>query len=81
MKAELRSQLLNLGFLGSENLKMQVYIQYSLRTRMEKISLAMSECHQRWTEIESLCGFPVVPTSVSAGNILIDLIYRCLNFM
>ncbi|VDM20080.1 unnamed protein product [Wuchereria bancrofti] len=40
--------------------------QYSLRARMEKISLAMSECHQRWTEIESLCGFPLVPTSVAA---------------
>ncbi|VDN89354.1 unnamed protein product [Brugia pahangi] len=42
------------------------FTQYSLRARMEKISLAMSECHQRWTEIESLCGFPLVPTSVAA---------------
>ncbi|VDO27285.1 unnamed protein product, partial [Brugia timori] len=39
---------------------------FALKARMEKISLAMSECHQRWTEIESLCGFPLVPTSVAA---------------
>ncbi|VDK68045.1 unnamed protein product [Litomosoides sigmodontis] len=39
---------------------------FALKTRMEKISLAMNECHQRWTEIESLCGFPLVPTSVTA---------------
>ncbi|EFO19869.2 hypothetical protein LOAG_08623 [Loa loa] len=39
---------------------------FALKARMEKISLAMSECHQRWTEIESLCGFPLVPTSVTA---------------
>ncbi|KAM3723527.1 Stromal interaction molecule [Dirofilaria immitis] len=36
---------------------------FTLKARMEKISLAMSECHQRWTEIESLCGFPLVPSS------------------
>ncbi|CAG9530388.1 unnamed protein product [Cercopithifilaria johnstoni] len=39
---------------------------FALKARMEKISLAMSECHQRWTEIESLCGFPLVPTSITA---------------
>ncbi|KAL4003137.1 SAM domain (Sterile alpha motif) family protein [Acanthocheilonema viteae] len=39
---------------------------FALKARMEKISLAMSECHQRWIEIESLCGFPLVPTSVTA---------------
>ncbi|OZC09645.1 hypothetical protein X798_03339, partial [Onchocerca flexuosa] len=39
---------------------------FALKARMEKISLAMSECHQRWTEIESLCGFPLVPTSATA---------------
>uniref|UniRef100_A0A0R3RQG8 SOAR domain-containing protein n=1 Tax=Elaeophora elaphi TaxID=1147741 RepID=A0A0R3RQG8_9BILA len=39
---------------------------FALKARMEKISLAMSECHQRWTEVESLCGFPLVPTSVTA---------------
>lgn len=55
--------------------ELEIFIQYSLRARMEKISLAMSECHQRWIEIESLCGFPLVPTSVTAGSILIDLIY------
>uniref|UniRef100_A0A915PZP6 SAM domain-containing protein n=1 Tax=Setaria digitata TaxID=48799 RepID=A0A915PZP6_9BILA len=42
------------------------FIHCSLRARMEKISLAMSECHQRWTEIESLCGFPLIPLSATA---------------
>ncbi|VDN30328.1 unnamed protein product [Gongylonema pulchrum] len=37
---------------------------------MEKIALAMNECHQRWVEIESLCGFPIVtsPTDITAGQ-------------
>uniref|UniRef100_A0A8R1Y3H2 SAM domain-containing protein n=1 Tax=Onchocerca volvulus TaxID=6282 RepID=A0A8R1Y3H2_ONCVO len=53
----------NRACMGSVN---TMSIHYLLRARMEKISLAMSECHQRWTEIESLCGFPLVPTSATA---------------
>uniref|UniRef100_A0A183E6Y5 SOAR domain-containing protein n=1 Tax=Gongylonema pulchrum TaxID=637853 RepID=A0A183E6Y5_9BILA len=43
---------------------------FSLKARMEKIALAMNECHQRWVEIESLCGFPIVtsPTDITAGQ-------------
>ncbi|VDN53628.1 unnamed protein product [Dracunculus medinensis] len=38
---------------------------FSLKGRMEKISLAMSESYQRWIEIESLCGFPLFINAVS----------------
>ncbi|MFH4980574.1 hypothetical protein AB6A40_007283 [Gnathostoma spinigerum] len=43
---------------------------YSLKARMEKISLAMSECHQRWIEVESLCGFPLMITSDGSGSVI-----------
>ncbi|VDN03286.1 unnamed protein product [Thelazia callipaeda] len=44
---------------------------FSLKNRMEKISLSVAECHQRWMEIESLCGFPLfsVPNPVVAVSI------------
>ena len=29
------------------------------RQRMEKIKASMDECHQRWIEVESLCGFSI----------------------
>ncbi|TKR67664.1 hypothetical protein L596_023780 [Steinernema carpocapsae] len=30
---------------------------FALKTRMDKIMMAMDECYQRWLEIENLCGF------------------------
>uniref|UniRef100_A0AAF5DE40 SAM domain-containing protein n=2 Tax=Strongyloides stercoralis TaxID=6248 RepID=A0AAF5DE40_STRER len=33
---------------------------FSLKTRMEKITLALDECTQRWIDIELLCGFPII---------------------
>uniref|UniRef100_A0AC34F8S5 SAM domain-containing protein n=1 Tax=Panagrolaimus sp. ES5 TaxID=591445 RepID=A0AC34F8S5_9BILA len=32
---------------------------FSLKQRMEKIKATMEECHIRWVEIESLCGFTI----------------------
>jgi archaellum component FlaC len=32
---------------------------FNLKTRMEKIKLAVEELSQRWTEIESICGFTI----------------------
>uniref|UniRef100_A0A1I8AAN1 SAM domain-containing protein n=1 Tax=Steinernema glaseri TaxID=37863 RepID=A0A1I8AAN1_9BILA len=30
---------------------------FALKTRMDKIMMAMDECYQRWVEIENMCGF------------------------
>uniref|UniRef100_A0A0N5ADQ6 SAM domain-containing protein n=1 Tax=Syphacia muris TaxID=451379 RepID=A0A0N5ADQ6_9BILA len=40
---------------------------FSLKARMEKISLIMAECHRRWLEIESLCGFQVTQLGSNSG--------------
>uniref|UniRef100_A0A914CUF7 SAM domain-containing protein n=1 Tax=Acrobeloides nanus TaxID=290746 RepID=A0A914CUF7_9BILA len=32
---------------------------FDLKSRMGKIKLSMDECHQRWIEIETLCGFSI----------------------
>uniref|UniRef100_A0AC35TMI7 SOAR domain-containing protein n=1 Tax=Rhabditophanes sp. KR3021 TaxID=114890 RepID=A0AC35TMI7_9BILA len=37
---------------------------FSLKTRMEKITLALDECNQRWTEIENISGLPIIMTNV-----------------
>uniref|UniRef100_A0A0N5B3H6 SAM domain-containing protein n=1 Tax=Strongyloides papillosus TaxID=174720 RepID=A0A0N5B3H6_STREA len=36
---------------------------FSLKTRMEKITLALDECTQRWIDIELLCGFPIISSN------------------
>lgn len=49
---------------------------------MEKIALAMSECHQRWTEIESLCGFPlVIPPSNSGKSFSATSLVQLVKFV
>uniref|UniRef100_F1KVT0 Stromal interaction molecule n=1 Tax=Ascaris suum TaxID=6253 RepID=F1KVT0_ASCSU len=45
------------GSTGTDQVDSRIF---SLKARMEKISLAMEECQQRWIEIESLCGFPLM---------------------
>uniref|UniRef100_A0A0N5A175 SAM domain-containing protein n=1 Tax=Parastrongyloides trichosuri TaxID=131310 RepID=A0A0N5A175_PARTI len=42
---------------------------FSLKTRMEKITLALDECTQRWVDIEMLCGFPIISSNDSGRSL------------
>ncbi|VDD91447.1 unnamed protein product [Enterobius vermicularis] len=51
---------------------------FSLKTRMEKISVTTAECHRRWLEIESLCGFQVMVQGSGSGTFFVIKGYQSI---
>lgn len=56
----LNSLKLATGSTGTDSIDSKIF---SLKTRIEKIKIALDECQQRWRDIEAFCGFSILESS------------------